>query len=81
MVLSLFVVRFSAILVLDHLPWIARSNVCGAPVNVLTCEAKTTLKATLLHEIFQMLDAHNLGVLNDVQFTSFLKAVSPLKVL
>merc|ERR1712168_1412437 len=39
----------------------------------------TVKNTTLLHEIFQMLDAHNLGVLNDVQFTSFLKSVSPLK--
>ena len=40
----------------------------------------TVKQTTLLHQIFEMLDAHDLGVLNDVQFSSFLKAVSPLKV-
>lgn len=34
--------------------------------------------ASILYEYFCLLDAHNLDRLNDIQFTSFLKSLTPL---
>lgn len=39
----------------------------------------TVRNTTLLYEMFSLLDAHNLGELNDSQFGSFLRSTTPLK--
>ena len=39
----------------------------------------TVRNTTLLYEMFSLLDAHNLGELNDSQFRSFLRSTTPLK--
>ena len=49
------------------------------PHDYLSKSLLTVRNTTLLYEMFSLLDAHNLGELNDSQFGSFLRSTTPLK--
>ena len=49
------------------------------PHGYLPKSLLTVRNTTLLYEMFSLLDAHNLGELNDSQFRSFLRSTTPLK--
>ena len=65
---------------MDHLIYLVEIGFSVIlPHDYLSKSLLTVRNTTLLYEMFSLLDAHNLGELNDSQFGSFLRSTTPLK--
>ena len=60
-------------------PTCTTCNITSKSIVIFAKSLLTVRNTTLLYEMFSLLDAHNLGELNDSQFGSFLRSTTPLK--